>query len=504
MLTVGAGVRLDIGEFMVSEKAEATYRAAAGEIPFRLDPRETYRYADLSSPGGSFATIDYSEAAPRVFSGVEVTLADLGLADRAPAERAPETVKALRLACPNCDGALELRAPDQTQRVGCPYCGQLLDVNQGNLIALKSVANDRPQLAIPLGATGTLAGTTYTVIGYLRRSVEIDGTRYPWEEWLLYQPAVGFRWLVCSDGHWSFVEPVPPGSVTEDTNGVRHGDVKYRSFSRAKAQVDQVLGELYWKVEAGETTEVADYVAPPHMLSWEWSTDGKNEEINWSLGTYLTPAEVRAAFKPEALPTPVGVAPNQPWPHARYASVWALLSAAMLVLGVLSFVLVRPASVFGATAEFPALTGASATTVWFSEPFPLVGGKNVVVRLSNGSLSNSWWFAQGDLVNTDTGLVVDFGTELEYYDGEGDRSDERFLSAVPAGNYALRLEAQWLQWQQPQTVEVVIQQGRVRLRDFLIAFGIILGGGFLFVWARSAFERVTYSSLVAMTCQLPA
>jgi hypothetical protein len=226
------------------------------------------------------------------------------------------------------------------------------------------------------------------------------------------------------------------------------------------------------------------------MLSWEWSvTDGKSEEINWSLGTYLTPAEVRAAFKPEALPTPVGVAPNQPWPHARYATVWALLSAAMLLVGMLSLVLVRPANVLSAAAEFPALTASSATTVWFSEPFTLLGGKNVVVRLSNGGLSNSWWYAQGDLVNADTGLVVDFGTELEYYDGEGDHSDERFLSAVPAGNYALRLEAQWSEWQKPQAVDVVIQQGRVRLRDFLIAFGIVLGGGFLFVWARSAFER---------------
>jgi hypothetical protein len=150
--------------------------------------------------------------------------------------------------------------------------------------------------------------------------------------------------------------------------------------------------------------------------------------------------------------------------------------------------------VFSTAAEFPALTASSATTVWFSEPFALVGGKNVVVRLGNAGLSNAWWYAQGDLVNADTGLVVDFGTELEYYDGEGDHSDERFLSAVPAGNYALRLEAQWSQWQQPQTVDVVIEQGRVRLRDFLIAFGIVLGGGFLFMWARSAFERRRWQS----------
>ena len=49
----------------------------------------------------------------------------------------------------------------------------------------------------------------------MSRSVEFEGVRYFWQEYLLYNPMTGFRWLVESDGHWSYVTNVPPGEVTE-------------------------------------------------------------------------------------------------------------------------------------------------------------------------------------------------------------------------------------------------------------------------------------------------
>src|SRR5207237_4781665 len=65
--------------FKVAEKGTARALGAAGEIPYRLEPNATYTYADLSGPGGKFATLDYSETTPLVFTGQEVSLDDLGI-----------------------------------------------------------------------------------------------------------------------------------------------------------------------------------------------------------------------------------------------------------------------------------------------------------------------------------------------------------------------------------------------------------------------------------------
>ena len=47
----------------------------------------------------------------------------------------------------------------------------------------------------------------------MTRSVTFDGVKYYWNEYLLYNPKIGFRWLVHSDNHWSYVESVNPAEV---------------------------------------------------------------------------------------------------------------------------------------------------------------------------------------------------------------------------------------------------------------------------------------------------
>src|SRR5205823_5773970 len=76
----------------------------------------------------------------------------------------------------------------------------------------------------------------------------------------------------------------------------------YTLYQRTPARMEYVVGECYWKVEVGETVEASDFIKPPEMLSQEVSRTGKSEEINWSLGTYMTPAEVRKTFGVGELP----------------------------------------------------------------------------------------------------------------------------------------------------------------------------------------------------------
>jgi hypothetical protein len=201
---------------MVQEKGHGTSVAADGEIPYKLTPGEQFAYADLAGKDNAFATIDYSIEPPWVFSGKQVTLDEIGLGDARPVEREARRVSAMGMGCPNCGGPLELVAPDKTERVTCPNCNSLLDVNQGKLSFFKALTPppSDPGFVAPIGAEGTFPGDVrFKIIGAVVRSVKIDGLTYYWHEYLLYNPMVGFRWLVHSDNHCNFVEPVNPAEV---------------------------------------------------------------------------------------------------------------------------------------------------------------------------------------------------------------------------------------------------------------------------------------------------
>jgi hypothetical protein len=445
--------------FTVAEVGTATYAAANGELPFRLVPDDVYRDADLSDGEGNFATIDYGDHGdtPTLYVGQQVTLADLGITGGEVAPPRDETATSQRLACPNCNAPVDLRAPGQSLRAVCGYCNTLLDVNAGALEVLGKLSS-KAQPRIPLGSRGTFLDGPMTVIGYLTRSAQVDGVWYPVEEYLLYAPSVGFRWLVCSDGHWSYVQPVAVGAVEELGGYASYDGVKFKSFQTAQLRVDQVFGELYWKVTANEYSNGTDYVAPPAMLSREQTAS----ELNWSLSRYMKVAEVEAAFdnKVASISTPIGVAPNQPDPTHGVATPLTLAFVALLLLGILfaamaspDTVLTQVASIPGGVPVTPEVTANNPdpvpSNVFFSEPFQLAGGKNVELGFY-ASLTNNWAYVVASLVNTKTGDVTTVDANMEFYSGveggeswsEGDPSAKEVIGPVSPGAYVLRLEMQ--------------------------------------------------------------
>ena len=52
-----------------------------------------------------------------------------------------------------------------------------------------------------------LNGHAWELIGAIRRAVKEDGVEYPWEEYLWRNPYVGYRWMIHSDGHFSWGRP---------------------------------------------------------------------------------------------------------------------------------------------------------------------------------------------------------------------------------------------------------------------------------------------------------
>jgi ribosomal protein S27E len=315
-------------DFVVTDCEEALCIAGEGELPFAFGAGYRAQLVDLRSGDGAeagFASIDYSETPPLVFVGESLPFADFhfaNLRDGPAAAKAAGLVKALQ--CPACGGAISIH-DKAVQSVACPSCLSILDpANDSLRILHKAQAATRIEPLIPLGSSGRFGGKDWTVIGFQERVVSSEGIDYPWQEYLLHHPEEGFRWLVESSRHWSWVSPVnKPPRYQVGFPTVTHNAEQYRRFSAGSAVTRYVIGEFTWKVKVGETWELIDFVAPPKMLSRETS----HKEVSWSLGEYLPPDEVAAAFKLKTpLPAPVGIAMNQPNPrsesHRRVCSMF--------------------------------------------------------------------------------------------------------------------------------------------------------------------------------------
>ena len=495
----------EIDGLVVQEIGTATLASAEGEIPWRPVPGSTYEYADLSGTDGKFATIDYSEEPPLVFKGWKVPLESLGVAGE---PRTRNRVQLTKLSCSNCGGRLDLKAPDQAERVICPNCGAIHDVNEGGLKYLHVLKGKVHKPLIPLGSTGKIEGVEYAVAGFMQRSVKFD-RKYYWTEYLLYAPAQGFRWLVHSDDHWSFITPVQPGEVTDpgnDAAAVHHAGRKYKIFQRAEATVEYVLGEFYWRVEIGEKVATADYIAPPYGLSREQTTKGARE-ITWSLSRYMQPEEVEEAFG-VTVPRPQAIGPTQPFTGAKLGCPFGLLFIGLLValmmlaatrpnrLLVNDVLELRPAETTEAAVDGqPAPDPSDPARVYFSKPFDLSGKYNVGVSASIDG-ANTWTHVSGDLVNETTGDLQSFDLPIEYYEGidegerwtEGSQTESVYLPPPPKGRYVVRFEPHWPRESAPPSVRVEVREGVVRLWHFALAFLLLLTPPIFAVIRRLSFE----------------
>jgi hypothetical protein len=412
------------------------------------------------------------------------------------------------MGCPNCGGALALAAPDKTERITCPYCNSLLDVNQGNLKYLHALkpSPSPHEFVLPIGAEGAFKDDVkYKIIGAVVRSVTIEGIQYFWHEYLLYNSHVGFRWLVHSDNHWNYVEPINAAEVSEKTMALGGVSVQptagasmiyngktFRIFQDAIAAVEYVKGEFYWRVEQGEQVRAIDYVSPPLMLSCEMSAN----EINWSLGTYMTNAEIEKTFGVADLPKPWAVAPNQVFTGSFYYT-YGLIPLALLFVVALFMI---PLSGFGSTPlnqqiVLPPMINATTPQTIFSQPFELKSNRNVRITAS-APVNNSFADLDIDLINDQNNEVESVRVPIEYYSGsdsdgswtEGGQTNNADISALPGGKYTLRVEGNWQNWQESIPVTVKVEQNVSRGINFFCALFVLLIIPLLALFRKLAFE----------------
>ena len=354
------------------------------------------------------------------------------------------SVKALD--CPSCGGTIQLRAAGYTVTVACIYCGSLLDVANPDVRLIKEYHEAAAQLEIPLGTRGTLRGVEWEAIGYVRRSEDGD---YPWEEYLLFNPYHGYRWLITNGRGWSFGEQLTRAPSWTEGQVALDGESYAPFFTAGRAQVDYVVGEFYWRVKVGEQVATDDYVRPGRMLSRE----ANEQEVSWSLSELLAPKEIGDAFGVSAPRNPWPPLPHQPSPYRKVLSVgWKITLGALLFLLVVAVLFGGATPLLKQTALLTLDGRENSVTlgpVAVTRPYQLVRIRAVVP-----SLENAWVDLDYTLVDRANQQAFQAYGVAERYSGrdsdgawtEGSRGATVKLAAVPRGTYDLVVDYSGNRW----------------------------------------------------------
>ncbi|HEX8450797.1 MAG TPA: DUF4178 domain-containing protein [Longimicrobium sp.] len=439
------------GPLQVTEVVRARYAGTEGDLPFAYWDKDEILFADLRSHDGRVGTIDYSESPPLLFAGEAVSWDALKLAGLRDLE-APKAQEVRTLRCPQCGGAVTVRAAGRTVSVVCGSCGSVLDAQDPGLRVLQIFQQKLTHSPrIPLGTRGRLHGAEWEVIGFQIRSVTEEAVQYPWSEYVLFHPERGFRYLTEENGHWTDATPlhnIPKmGTAGGRPIATLNGET-FKHFATDTAATTFVLGEFPWEVHVGDEELVRDFVHPPRMLSWE-DTAG---ESTWTLAEYVPPATIWKNFGlPGLPPAPRGVFACQPSPHTdrsrRYRRAFMILMALFTVLTVGRCATARNDRVFSERYAFrPGLPEDSNSIE--AGPIVLTGRPAALQVEVDTDLDNAWAFFSFALVNEETGKRLEFGREVSQYHGveggeswsEGSSSDEVRLPSVPAGRYQLLID----------------------------------------------------------------
>jgi hypothetical protein len=398
--------------------------------------------------------------------------------------------------CPNCGGSIEVKAAGYTVSIACQYCGSVLDVTNPDVQIIQRYEEEVRKLELPLGSRGVLRGTEWEVIGYLRRS-ELGA--YPFDEYLLFNPYEGYRWLDTDGRGWSLGNQLVASPQQNGLVGFQVDGEFYEPFyAQTPTQVDYVLGEFYWRVAVGEEVVAADFVRPGKMLSWERN----DRESVWTLSELFEPHEITDAFGIDP-PSGGGLPmPHQPSPYRKKAGLFLKIALAA------GFALLVVTSLFGGTSDPQTATINLATNGVEQSakigPITLERARQAVtVSVRAPGIENSWVDLGYSLTNTETGEVYEADNVVEAYSGrdsegswsEGSRSSSSKFSMVPAGTYQLDIYAAGTQWRESgyssssgAQVEVTIQRGATFYSNLFLALLVIFAPALWQWWKHLSFE----------------
>ncbi|ESQ82427.1 hypothetical protein AEAC466_17555 [Asticcacaulis sp. AC466] len=391
------------------------------------------------------------------------------MTDRTFGQRPPlQSVQAFQ--CPTCGGPIALRAVGISVTAVCRQCSTVIDTANPNLRVIQAANKKAFDTDIAIGTRGELFGTTWEVIGYVRKWIK--GTVYAWDEYLLFNPWEGFRFLSQSNGHWTFFKRLNCAIEGIGRNSkLTYDDQTYTVFNSDRVFVESVQGEFYWRVKTGDESIATDYICPPYMLSSESTAD----ELNITHGVYVERNQIKTAFPSARLVTPSGVGACQPSPHGNQGNTIVRLGAVAAGVAIFLHLIISSAlpnqpvvKITGQpihVAQAPTSTLPAGGAMWNlpdeTQPTPTDGQPFVtqaftLPRMSNiridtaTQIDNGWADFDLTLVNEATQATYPVHQSISYYHGlddgeswrEGYNNAKSWLSSVPAGRYHLVIDAE--------------------------------------------------------------
>ncbi len=412
------------------------------------------------------------------------------------------TEAARAVTCPSCGGTVQVRAAGFSVTLVCEYCGSVLDVANPDVALIEKHNRATAQLAMPLGSRGAVLGTEYQVVGFMRRSIEGEG----WDEYLLFNPYVGYRWLVDEDGEWSFGTMLTALPDISDFPTVRIGAAAFRNEDQGyTAVVDSVVGEFYWRVKVGDWVELINFEGGAATLSRESVAD----EVNWTVSKPLRRDQVQGFsgdtfdLKAPDSGAPAAFMVDAVEPETSTGdSLWSILkiggaTAAFLVLIMLisSFGGLKPQSFAYEVVRDGAPQSATFGPLVFSG-----GRQKVEIKTESSDFDNAWIDLDISLVERTTQATIEAASVVEKYSGydsdgawsEGSRSKSTKIASVPSGTYDLVIEAAAKSWPAPSgvgeysamTLTTTVSSGGVFFSNLVLALAMLAIPPIWLVWRR--------------------
>lgn len=343
--------------------------------------------------------------------------------------------------CPACGGTIELRAAGFTVNLACQHCGSLLDVSRPEVALIRKYKRANENFALELGKRGTLFGQEWEVVGALRRKDQIT----IWQEFLLFNPYLGYRWLVACDGEWQF------GTMLADRPQGPRDRVYWRSTPFTRLGRDQttsttaVAGEFYWRVKAGDTANATLFQSGDTMLSREVSAG----EENWTQLVPVPEADVENAFglKRRSLPRrkmargPMLFRPAIGMERDDLGNMFKLALAVSIFAAIAMAVIAGPSTSASTLIQVPVggqIAPVKVGTITVRRPWQFV-----TIEADANRFENRWVDLEYNLVDRSSEQSIDAFGLVEHYAGtdsdgawsEGSRSGDTMFGHVPRGTY---------------------------------------------------------------------